>query len=62
MTGRSFAAFLLALAIEKAGSNDRTKVAAALRSVATAPGEPILPGELAKALGIQLGFNANDGD
>ena len=43
------ATMLLALAIEAAGSNDRTKIAAALRKVATAPGEKIGPGEFAKA-------------
>ncbi len=43
------ATFLMALAIEKAGSGDRGKIAAALRSVANAPGEVILPGEFAKA-------------
>ncbi|MBJ3786291.1 ABC transporter substrate-binding protein [Devosia sediminis] len=43
------AAFLLALAIEKAGSTDRAGIAAALRDVASAPGEKILPGEWAKA-------------
>jgi branched-chain amino acid transport system substrate-binding protein len=42
------AAFLMALAIEKAGG-DRAKLAESLRSVASAPGEPILPGEWAKA-------------
>lgn len=42
------AAFLLALAIEHA-NGDRAKIAASLRAVATAPGEPILPGEWAKA-------------
>lgn len=40
--------FLMALAVEKAGG-DRTKVSAALRSVASAPGEVIYPGEWAKA-------------
>ncbi|WP_417518867.1 ABC transporter substrate-binding protein [Minwuia sp.] len=43
------AAFLLALAIEKNGSADRAGVSAALREVASAPGEVILPGEWAKA-------------
>ncbi|GAB4355489.1 MAG: ABC transporter substrate-binding protein [Kiloniellaceae bacterium] len=43
------AAFLLALAIEKAGSADRSKISAALREVASAPGEVILPGEWEKA-------------
>jgi branched-chain amino acid transport system substrate-binding protein len=43
------ATFMIALAIEKAGSADRALVAAALREVANAPGEIILPGEWAKA-------------
>lgn len=43
------AAFLMALAIEKAGSADRSKIGAALRSVASAPGEIVRPGEWKKA-------------
>jgi branched-chain amino acid transport system substrate-binding protein len=43
------ASFLMALAIEKAGSADRGKINAALRSVANAPGEVIRPGEWKKA-------------
>ncbi|WP_251976255.1 ABC transporter substrate-binding protein [Salinicola avicenniae] len=43
------AAFLLALAIEKNGSADREGLSAALRDVASAPGETILPGEWEKA-------------
>lgn len=43
------ATFLAMLAIEKAGSADRSKIAAALREVASAPGEKIGPGEWAKA-------------
>lgn len=43
------AMFVLALAIEKAGSTDRKKIAEALRSVANAPGEIIYPGEFKKA-------------
>ncbi|HUF45704.1 MAG TPA: ABC transporter substrate-binding protein [Aestuariivirgaceae bacterium] len=43
------AAFLLALAIEKNGSADREGLNEALREVATAPGEVILPGEWEKA-------------
>ena len=43
------AAFLLALAIEKNGSADREGLSAALREVASAPGEMILPGEWEKA-------------
>lgn len=44
------AAFLLALAIEKNGSAKREGLSAALREVATAPGEKILPGEWSKAV------------
>lgn len=43
------AAFMLALAIEKAGSPDRGKISKALRAVASPPGEVIRPGEWAKA-------------
>lgn len=43
------AAFLLALAIEKAGSADREGINEALREVANEPGEVILPGEWEKA-------------
>lgn len=43
------AAFLLALAIEKNGSAKREGLSEALREVATAPGEIILPGEWEKA-------------
>jgi ABC-type branched-subunit amino acid transport system substrate-binding protein len=43
------AAFLLALAIEHAGSTDRTAVRDALRGVANPPGTEILPGEWEKA-------------
>ncbi len=46
------ASFLMALAIEKAGSADRGKIGDALRSVATPPGEVIRPGEWAKAKAI----------
>lgn len=41
--------FLLALAIEKNGSVEREGVSAALREIANAPGETILPGEWSKA-------------
>ncbi len=41
--------FLMALAVEKAGSADRGKISAALRAVAGPPGEVIRPGEWAKA-------------
>jgi branched-chain amino acid transport system substrate-binding protein len=44
------AAFILALAVEKNGSTKREGLAAAVREVAGAPGEKILPGEWAKAL------------
>ena len=43
------AVFLLALAIEKNGSADRAGLSAALREVANAPGETVLPGEWTKA-------------
>ncbi len=46
------ATFMLALAIEKAGSADREGLAEALRSIASAPGEVILPGEWEKAKAI----------
>ena len=41
--------FLLALAIEKSGQTGREGLAAAMREVANAPGEVILPGEWKKA-------------
>jgi len=48
--GQSYdASFLLALAIEKNGNAERAGLAEALRAVATAPGEVILPGEWKKA-------------
>ncbi|WP_346796687.1 ABC transporter substrate-binding protein [Halomonas sp. Bachu 37] len=43
------AAFLLALAIEQNGNAEREGLSEALRSVASAPGEEILPGEWEKA-------------
>jgi branched-chain amino acid transport system substrate-binding protein len=43
------ATMLSMLAIEKAGSADRGKIAAALREVASAPGEKVGPGDWAKA-------------
>lgn len=46
------AAFLMALAIEQAGSTDRAAVHDALRKVANAPGEVILPGEWEKAAAL----------
>ena len=42
-------AFLMALAVEKAGAADRSKIPAALREVANAPGMVIRPGEWMKA-------------
>lgn len=44
------AAFLLALAVQKNGTADRAGLSAALREVASAPGEIILPGEWSKAV------------
>ncbi|RVV99655.1 branched-chain amino acid ABC transporter substrate-binding protein [Mesobaculum littorinae] len=46
------AAALLALAMEAAGSTDAADYKASITEVANAPGEQILPGELAKALEI----------
>jgi len=43
------AVMLTALAIERAGSTDRTKIRDALRQICCAPGEVIEPGEWAKA-------------
>lgn len=43
------ALFVLALAIEKAGSTDRAKISPALRAVTSGAGEPIYPGEFKKA-------------
>lgn len=43
------AAFLLALAIEQNGTTEREGLSEALRAVASAPGETILPGEWEKA-------------
>jgi len=52
--------FLLALAIEKNGSADRAGLAKALRDVANAPGEVILPGEWKKAVElIKAGTDIN---
>ena len=42
-------AFVMALAIEQAGAADRSKISAALREVANAPGMVIRPGEWKKA-------------
>ena len=54
------AAFIIALAIEKAGSADRAAVAKEIRSVASAPGEEILPGEFDKAVAaIKAGKDVN---
>jgi branched-chain amino acid transport system substrate-binding protein len=48
--GQSYdAAFMLALALEQKGSLDRAGLSKALRSIATPPGEIILPGEWSKA-------------
>ncbi len=46
------AAFILALAIEQKGSADREGMSKAVRAVATAPGEVILPGEWSKAVAL----------
>jgi branched-chain amino acid transport system substrate-binding protein len=61
------AAFLLALAIEKNGSASREGLSKALRDVATAPGEKILPGEWSKAVelikaGTDIDYKGASGD
>lgn len=54
------AVFVMAMAIQKAGAADRSKISKALREVANAPGEVILPGEWEKALGlIKAGKDVN---
>ena len=54
------AAFLLALAIEKNGMAERSGLSAALREVASAPGEVIMPGEWSKAVElIKAGKDVN---
>ena len=49
------AGFLLALAMQQKGSTDREGMSAALRAVASPPGEMIYPGEWAKAVEILTG-------
>ncbi|MGZ9809772.1 ABC transporter substrate-binding protein [Pseudoroseicyclus sp. H15] len=44
------AAALIMLGMEKAGTTDSAEVSAVIMDLANAPGEPILPGELGKAL------------
>jgi branched-chain amino acid transport system substrate-binding protein len=52
-TGESYdAAALIALAMQAAGSTDRTAIRDNLLAVANAPGEQILPGQLGRALEI----------
>jgi branched-chain amino acid transport system substrate-binding protein len=46
------AAAILALAMQAAKSSDRAAIQAKVKDVANAPGEKILPGELAKGLKI----------
>ena len=54
--GESYdAAALIILAAQAAGSADRAKIQGKIMSVANAPGEKILPGQLAKALKILAG-------
>jgi branched-chain amino acid transport system substrate-binding protein len=54
------AAALIALASAAAGSTDRTAIRDQVMNVANAPGEPILPGELAK--GMELAAAGKDID
>ena len=55
-TGESYdAAALIVLAMQAGGSADRQSIADNIMGVANAPGDEILPGELAKALKILAG-------
>ena len=61
------AVMLTALAIEQAGSTDRTKIRDALRQICCAPGEVIEPGEWAKAkadiaAGKKINYQGASGD
>lgn len=58
--------FMMALAIEKAGSADRTKIKDALRSISNGTGEIVRPGEWAKAKkliadGTQINYEGASG-
>jgi branched-chain amino acid transport system substrate-binding protein len=54
------ATFMMALAIEHAGSDDREAIAASLRAIASGPGVIILPGQWAEAkVLLAAGFNIN---
>ncbi|WP_253446561.1 ABC transporter substrate-binding protein [Halomonas sp. Y3] len=60
------AAFLVALAIEQNGSAEREGLSAVLRSVASEPGEIILPGEWEKAVeliaqGVEINYEGASG-
>lgn len=60
------AAFLVALAIEQNGSAEREGLSQALRSVSSAPGEIILPGEWEKAVeliaqGVEINYEGASG-
>lgn len=60
------ATFLVALAIEQNGSAEREGLSAALRSVASEPGEIILPGEWEKAVeliaqGVEINYEGASG-
>jgi len=60
------AAFMMALAIEAAGSADRTKVAAGLRAISGPQGAVVYPGEFAKARallrqGLRINYDGASG-
>lgn len=61
------AAMILMLAIEQAGGTDGTAIRDAIRQVANAPGETVLPGEVAKArdliaAGTAINYTGAGGD
>ena len=59
--GESYdAAALIVLAMQAGGSADRMSVVSNIKKVANAPGEQILPGELAKGLEILAGGGDSD--
>lgn len=60
------ATFMMALAIEKAGDSDRSKVSAALRAIAGPDGRLVYPGEFSKAKalikqGVKINYDGASG-
>jgi branched-chain amino acid transport system substrate-binding protein len=60
------ATYMMALAIEKAGNSDRTKVSAALRAISGPDGRLVYPGEFSKAKafikqGVKINYDGASG-